>query len=77
MQRKWNLPPEVAESWLYQGRLERPFSKGAIATHEDRVDLHEHIRVEFPRLSKIFCQSVLCVELQLDPVIFEAELIGE
>ena len=60
MQRKWNLPPEVAESWLYQGRLERPFSKGAIATHEDRVDLHEHIRVEFPPCENILPIGPLC-----------------
>jgi hypothetical protein len=60
MQRKWDLPPEVAKSRLYQGCLERPFSKGKIATHKGGVDLHEHIRVEFPHPSKKFCQSVLC-----------------
>jgi len=77
MQREWNLPSAVAKSWFYQGRLKRPFGKRAVAAQKDRVDLQEHIRVEFPRLLKKFCQTFLGVELQLDPVILEAELVGE
>ena len=77
MQRDWNLLSPVAESWFYQRCLNRPFGKRVLAAHKYRFSLQEGVRVEFVRLPKKFCQSILCVELQSDPVIFEAELVGE
>src|SRR5262249_42894704 len=77
MHRDWNLLSPVAKSWFYQGCLERPFGKCVLATHKYRFSSHEGIRVEFARLPEKLCQSILCVERQSDPVIFEAELVGE
>ena len=77
MQRDWNLLSPVAESWFYQRCLNRPFGKCVLATYKYRFSSHEGIRVEFASLPKKFCQSILVVELQSDPVIFEAELLGE
>src|SRR5215469_6302795 len=76
-QREWNLPLAVAKAWFYQGCLERPFSKRVRATHKYAFRLQEGVRVKFARLPKKFCQSVLCVELQSDPVVFEAKLVGK
>src|SRR5262249_38212589 len=77
MQRDGNFLSPVAESWFYQRCLNRPFGKCVLATHKYRFCSHEGIRVEFARLPKKFCQSILFVELQSDPVIFEVELVGE
>ena len=77
MQRDWNPPTAVAKSWFYEGCLKRPFGKRVRATHKRPFSLQEGVRVEFARLPKKFCQSVLCFELQSDPVVFETELVGE
>jgi len=76
VQREGNLSSPVAKSRFYHRCLERPCGKRLPATHKYPFSLEERIGVEFARLPEKLCQSVLCFELQPDPVVFEAELMS-